>query len=398
MSISPTITSKPSGLKSSGISIGTRTGPRQPNAPADNLISHHRIQEIVRSPSVLLLPHGYPDTTPERAVVEGASCRFVDGDSINKAELLTEMANADAVLVRWTNVDAATIQQLNRCQVLVRYGAGYDNVDLAAATTKGIVVSYVPEYCIDEVSTHAISLLLASIRRLREVHNRVAAGKWEPNPPETLYRLRGRTLGIVGLGNIGREVARKLSTWGVRILAFDPYITTVKHADSSVKLVDLRTLCADSDYITLHQPLLPETRHFCDASFFAACKRRPIFINTARGPLVDEKALLHALSSGMVSAAALDVFENEPLPSSSPLNHHPKIILSDHMAWYSEESHEELRTTAAKNALALLQGRLPPAIANPSVLGSLSHLPAWPGNPQSRWRERRDERPYVRTL
>lgn len=362
------------------------------------MISHHTIQEIVRSPSVLLLPHGYPDTTPERTVLERASCRFVDGDSISKAELLKEMANADAVLVRWTNVDGATIEQLNRCQVLVRYGAGYDNVDLAAATRKGIVVSYVPEYCIDEVSTHAISLLLASLRRLPEVHNRVAVGKWEPNPPETLYRLRGRTLGIVGFGNIGREVARKLSTWGVRILAFDPYITDTELLDGSGRLVDLTTLCAESDYITLHQPLLPETRHFCDAAFFSACKRRPIIINTARGPLVDERALLHALNSGMVSAAAMDVFEKEPLPASSPLHHHPRIILSDHMAWYSEESHEELRTTAAESALALLQGRLPAAIANPSVLSRLNHLPAWPGNTQSRWRDRRDERPYTRTL
>jgi D-3-phosphoglycerate dehydrogenase len=242
---------------------------------------------------------------------------------------------------------------------------------------------------VDEVSTHAIALLLACVRNLVEIHGRVAGGDWETTRSYPLYRLTGRTLGIIGLGKIGRAVVHKLQSWGLNMMATDPYIEPETAAAIGVRLVSLEQLCQDADYISLHCPLLPETRHLLGTRQFALMKPGVMIINTARGPVLDTAALIAALNCGQVARAGLDVFEEEPLPVDSPLRRHPSVLLSDHVAWYSEESQVELQSWAAEEVVRVCTGQLPVSLTNPEVLHRLGRFQEWTPPEQMRWQLRR---------
>jgi D-3-phosphoglycerate dehydrogenase len=184
------------------------------------------------------------------------------------------------------------IRQFRKCRIIVRYGIGTDNVDVAAATEANIIAGHVPSYCIDEVSTHAISLLLACARKIVSTQKRMEQGSWDVHRDNPIFRMAGKTVGIAGLGNIGRAVARKLGGWNVKLLACDPFVAREKAREISVELVDFETLCRSSDFITLHCPLLPETRHLINAKSLSWMRRGAVIVNTARGPVVDTRALL----------------------------------------------------------------------------------------------------------
>ncbi len=231
----------------------------------------------------------------------------------DEAAALRAAEDADAVFVRWTKVTPDIIRRLRRCRIIVRYGIGYDNVDYGSALAAGIIVGHCPTYCVDEVATHTLALLLACVRDIVNTHTKVAGGGWSDNPTTRQWRMAGRTLGLIGLGNIGRCVAEKLRGWGLRVLATDPFVEDQQAAAAGAQLVDLRTLCREADYICLHAPLLPETRHLLSRRELSLMKDGVIIINTARGPILDEGALLEALDAGKVAAAGLDVFEREPL-------------------------------------------------------------------------------------
>lgn len=296
---------------------------------------------------------------------------------------------ADAIIVRWLTVTPEIIQRLRRCRIIVRLGVGYDNVHYEAATAAGIMIGHCPHYCLDEVATHALALLLGCIRDIAGTHAKLSAGGWGQNPSFRAWRTAGRTLGIVGLGNIGSTVARKLGGWGMRLLATDPFVEPEHAASVGAKLVDLETLLGESDYISLHVPLLPETRHLIGERAFALMKPGVILVNTARGPIVDEAALLAALNSGKLAAAGLDVFEQEPLPTDSPLRRQPRLLLSDHAAWYSEDSVAELHRSVAEEAVRVCTGGLPVALANPEVLHQLGRFDEWKPTWNARWRWKR---------
>jgi D-3-phosphoglycerate dehydrogenase len=204
-----------------------------------------------------------------------------------------------------------------------------------------------------------------------------------------ISRLSGKTIGIVGLGNIGRAVARKLGGWDVRLMASDPFVEVQRAEALGVKLVDLQTLCRESDIVSLHCPLLPETRHLINAQTLRLMKPSSILINTARGPVVDTSALLEALRRGRIAFAGLDVFEEEPLPVDSPLRNHPKITASDHTAWYSEESQIDLQRTAAQEVVRVCRGGLPLSLANPEVLHRLGRFHEWTPGENMRWQLKR---------
>jgi D-3-phosphoglycerate dehydrogenase len=342
--------------------------------------------------TVVLLSHGYPSVQREREIIEAGGGRFIDADRLPEAEALRWCETADAVLVRWLRVTADMLQRWRRCRIIIRYGVGVDNVDVPAATDAGILVGHVPDYCIDDVSTHALALFLACVRQVPATHGRLQSGSWEPNPPQRLFRTAGRTFGLVGLGNIGQAVARKLNGWGMRLLATDPYVEAERAQALGVELVGLEELLGRADYLSLHCPLLPETRHLIDQRALALSKRGLILINTARGPVVDTPALLQALDQGHVEAAGLDVFEEEPLPADSPLRTHPRVVLSDHLAWYSEESQAELRATVAEEAVRVCRGELPRSLANPEVLRRLGRFEEWAPNATARWQLKRLER------
>jgi D-3-phosphoglycerate dehydrogenase len=339
---------------------------------------------------VLILPHRFPPLDIEREIISKAGGLLVDGDLLpDEASTLREAQGADAIVTRWTKITPELIARFRRCRLIIRYGIGYDNVAYDAATAAGIIIGHCPSYGVDEVSTHTLALLLACVRDIVGTQTRVAKGDWNDTPPTRQWRMAGRTMGLVGLGNIGRAVARKLGGWGIRLLATDPYVPPELATELNVQLVDLPTLCREADYISLHAPLLPETHHLISQKEFALMKPGVILINTSRGPVLNETALVDSLNRGLIGAAGLDVFEREPLPADSPLFRHPRIVVSDHAAWYSEDSAAELKRTVAEEVVRACTGRVPLAIANPEVLEKLGRVGEWTPSYNAVWRSRR---------
>jgi D-3-phosphoglycerate dehydrogenase / 2-oxoglutarate reductase len=338
---------------------------------------------------VVLIEHGYATTRHERGVIEAAGGELVDADAMPLAQALDLCEGADGILCRRLEVPRAMLERFRRCRIIVRYGVGTDNIDVDAATDLGIIVGHVPSYCADEVSSHAIGLLLACVRRVAGTDRRLRAGGWDVRRGETIRRMSGRTLGIVGLGGIGRAVARKLAGWGLTLLASDPFVEPHVAAKHGVEMVDFDTLCRRSDYVTLHCPLLPETRHVVGDRALSSVGPGAVLVNTARGPLVDAQALVVALAAGRLSAAGLDVFEEEPLPATSPLRGHDQVVITDHTAWYSEESQVELQRTAAEEVVRVCSGGLPRSLANPRVIARLGRWGEWEPAENMRWQLKR---------
>jgi D-3-phosphoglycerate dehydrogenase len=340
---------------------------------------------------VVLIEHGYATTTYEREIIEKSGGEFVDADSLPQEDALQLCEDADGVMLRRIQVTAEILARFKRCKIVLRYGVGTDNVDIGAATELGIIVGHVPNYCMDEVSSHAIGLLLACVRRIVATHQKMEHGAWDVHRVERIWRMAGKTLGIVGLGNIGRAVAKKMAGWNLDLLGCDPFVDPAEALKLGVRLVDLETLCRESDYVSLHAPLLPETHHLVNERTLAWFKPSVVLINTARGPVVDTVALLQAVEEGRIAQAALDVFEQEPLPKDSPLRRHPRIIVTDHTAWYSEDSQIELQKTAATEVAATCSGGLPRFVANMEVLKKIGRWQEWNPSDHAKWQLKRNE-------
>jgi D-3-phosphoglycerate dehydrogenase len=338
---------------------------------------------------VIFVEHGYKSIEPERRIIDSAGGTLIDGDEYSLEESLRIAGDCEGIMLRRIKITAEQIRTFKRCKILMRYGVGVDNIDLAAATEAGVLVGHVPIYCQDDVSTHAIALLLACVRRVIPTSDSLRAGGWNVHEADPIYRLAGKTLGIVGLGTLGQAVARKMQGWNVRLLGSDPFIEPLIAEALNVELVPFQRLVRESDFVSLHVPLLPETRHLINASTLAQMKRGAILVNTARGPVVSGNDLLHALDQGKLSCAALDVFEEEPLAKNSPLRNHPRLLVTDHTAWYSEESQLELQRRAAEEVTRACTGGLPEAIANPEVLVKLGLVGEWKPNHLARWQARR---------
>jgi D-3-phosphoglycerate dehydrogenase len=318
--------------------------------------------------TAVVLEHGYASIEVEREIIRAAGGELINAEDLPWPEKLKLCENADAILFRRGTITAEMIASFRRCKIIVRYGIGTDNIDREAATRHGIIVGHVPSYCLEEVADHTLALWLACVRDVVGTHEKMREGAWDLRRPLPLRRVRGRTFGIIGLGKIGEAVARRLHGWDLRIVAFDPFLSGAEAARRGANLVDFDTLIRESDYISLHVPLLPETRHLVGAPEFARMKPGSILINTSRGPVIDTEALIAGLDVGRLARVALDVFEEEPLPSHSPLRRDPRILLSDHVAWYSEESQQELQKTAAEEIARVCTGQLPRSIANPELL------------------------------
>jgi D-3-phosphoglycerate dehydrogenase len=285
-------------------------------------------------------------------------------------EAIVEIAaGADAVLVTYAKITAEMIGQMNRCRVISRFGIGVDNVDLAAATGAGIVVTKVPDYCIDEVSDHALALLLAVARKLSLSNTLVQAGRWEMPAVVPIHRLRGSVLGLAGFGRIPQLVAPKAKAFGLRVIAYDPFVPPEVFAREGVERVEFAELLGRSDFVSIHTPLMPETRGLFGAEAFRQMKPTAYLINTARGPIVDEAALAEALDAERLAGAALDVMPQEP-PTGSPLLGRENVIITPHTSFYSEESLLELQRKAAEEVVAVLTGKPPRNPVNPEALES----------------------------
>ena len=286
------------------------------------------------------------------------------------ATIASGASGADAVMVTYARISAETIGALNGCRIIARMGIGLDNIDVAAATAAGIIVTNVPDYCVDEVSDHALALLLAVARRVPKANRLVHGGGWSVKDVGPLHRLRGQVLGLAGFGRIGRALGAKAQALGMRVIAHDPYLSPHAVDGTDVELVSFDDLLARSDALSVHTPLTAETKHLFGVGTLARMKRGAVLINTSRGPLVDEAALADALQRGHLSGAGLDVVESEPLPNDSPLLDRDDVILTPHIAFYSEESTAELQRKAAEDVVRVLRGEAPRYPVNPDLLSS----------------------------
>jgi D-3-phosphoglycerate dehydrogenase / 2-oxoglutarate reductase len=283
-------------------------------------------------------------------------------------EFLAVAADADGILSQMAPLRAEVIEGLRQCRVIVRYGVGVDTVDVEAATRKGIAVCNVPDYCTEDVADHTLTLALALIRKLPQSIAYLRGGGWSHNPLRPVRRLSSLTFGLYGFGRIARSVARRARAFGFTLLAYDPYVPDSVFAGSGVGRIDADSLLARSDLLALHMPLTEDTRHLMRADSFRKMKQGALLVNTARGGLVDTAALLEALESGQIGGAALDVLETEPIPPEHPLWRNPNVLMTPHLAWYSEEALHQLQRSVSEECARVLRGEPPRSAVNPKYV------------------------------
>jgi D-3-phosphoglycerate dehydrogenase len=307
-------------------------------------------------PIIAVTDSPFPTLDPALAALKRLDPDVRMSKSASADDILAVARDADAILVTYARLTGDLLRQLQRCKAIGRFGLGVDNIDLAAAKEKGIAVNYVPDYCIHEVSDHAMALLLALIRKIPLSNSVVQAGRWEMPVVVPIRRITGTVLGLIGFGNIPRLVAPKAQAFGITVQAYDPFAKPEVFRAANVASVDFDTLLGTSDYVSVHAPLMPETRGLLNAQAFAKMKQGAYLVNTARGPLIDEAALVAALDTGQVGGAALDVVATEPLPKDSPLLGRNNVIVTPHTAFYSVEALAELQSKCASDVARVLSG------------------------------------------
>lgn len=307
-------------------------------------------------PVIAITENIFPTLDPAKAALARLNPTLRMAKSTSADDILAVARDADAILVTYAKLTRELLIQLTRCKAIGRFGLGVDNIDLVAAKEKGIAVNYVPDYCIREVSDHAMALLLALIRKIPFSNKLVQGGRWEMPAVVPIRRLEGTVLGLVGFGNIPRLVAPKAKAFGMKVVAFDPFAKPELFKSAGVESVDFDTLLKTSDYISVHAPLTPQTRGLMNAAAFAKMKKGAYIVNTARGPLIDETSLIAALDTGQIGGAGLDVVVAEPLAKDSALLGRDNVIITPHTAFYSIEALEELQSKCASDVARVLSG------------------------------------------
>jgi D-3-phosphoglycerate dehydrogenase / 2-oxoglutarate reductase len=296
----------------------------------------------------------FPTVDIERELLAAIEAELVVASG-GPDEVLEVAADADAILNTYLPWSAESISRLDNCKIIARYGIGFDNVDLEAARNAGIVVTNVPDYSVEEVAVHTLALILAMLRKLFDAERLVREGGWAIRSLQPIRRLSELTIGLFGYGRIARKLAAPLRELGARIIVHDPYLLA---GPDLPDLVSLDDLLAESDVVSVHAPLTPETRGIIGQKAMSIIKPGAMLVNTSRGPLVDLEAVTEALSSGRLSAAALDVFDKEPLDMAR-IEGVPNLIATPHMAYYSEESLQESQRKAATQVIKVLKGEEP---------------------------------------
>ena len=281
-------------------------------------------------------------------------------------DLIRVCKEADGLLNQYALLTRKVLKSLPKCKVISRYGVGVDSVDLKAATDLGVIVANVPDYCMDEVANQTIAMILTLIRKTAFFDRKVKSGEWDFHQGIPIYRTSGKTLGLIGCGKIGLEVAKRISAFGVRVMTFDPYL---EKASEGIELKDFDTVLKESDFISIHCPLNDSTRHLIGDKEFKKMEKKPLLVNTSRGPIIDEKALIQALREGLLSGAGLDVLEKEPPDSKNPMLKMENVVLSPHISFYSAESISELKRRTAKNVADVLMGKWPGSVVTREVRG-----------------------------
>lgn len=314
---------------------------------------------------VVITDCNHPSIEIERKILSKINAELILSNCNTEENIIKVASDADGIINQRVSITRRVIKSLNKCKIIVRYGVGVDNIDVKAATEYGIIVANVPDYCIDEVSSHAIGLILGCARGIILFNSKVKEKRWGFSLAKPLFRTQGKTLGIFGLGRIGSVVAKKSIGFGLKIIACDPYVSKI---NTKIKMVNFPQLLSESDFISINASLTDETWHTFGEDELRAMKKSAYLINTARGVIVDEKALYKALRERWIAGAGLDVLEKEPPDWDNPLLKLDNVIFTPHSAFYSEESYIELKTKAAKTVLSVLIGKLPKTIINPQVL------------------------------
>ncbi|MEX0280908.1 MAG: C-terminal binding protein [Arenibacterium sp.] len=328
-------------------------------------------------PKVVITDYDFGDVDVEKGILEAAGAEVIALQAKAQEDLFDIAPDCAAMINQYARIGKETIMRMQKCEVIARYGVGVDIVDVETATGQGILVTNVQDYCTEEVADHAIALWLTLARKLPEYDRATHAGVWQWQSGKPVYRLRGRTMGVVSLGKIGQAIAARAQAFGVKLIAYDPFLPTEVAAKLDVELVGKSELIARSDYILMQAPMTPDTHHFLSDAEFAAMKPGAILVNTGRGPTVDNAALYRALTDGTLAAAGLDDPEEEPAkraswtPDDNPLFTLPNVLVTPHAAYYSEESIRAARVTAATQVAKVLTGQKPDYTVNAEALASI---------------------------
>jgi D-3-phosphoglycerate dehydrogenase len=317
---------------------------------------------------IMVTDYAWEDLEIERKILSTINATLVPANRGTEDELVELAAGVHGIFTNWKPVTKKVIAHAPKCKAIIRYGVGLDNIDVQYATEMGILVANVPDYCLEEVSDHALALLFALARKVTLFDRATKSGIYDLRVGTPFYRLRGKTLGIVGFGKIGSLVCRKAIGLGLKVITFRRTAQSNPAKQEVIETVSFPELLQRSDYISIHAPLTLETRHLFNLSAFQQMKPTAFLVNTARGDVIDSKALLKALDDGLIAGAGLDVLPKEPPDAGDPLLLHPKTIVTPHAAFNSVESLQELRGTAASEMLDVLLGKVPRFVVNPEVL------------------------------
>ena len=284
-------------------------------------------------------------------------------------EFLPQAQDCDALLGSYSGpITAAVIARMPKCKIIAKYGIGVDTVDVDAATEAGVIVTNNPTYCIEEVAEDTLAMLLACARKIAFYDRLVRGGRWEVPPGKPMFRVAGSTLGLIGFGNISRQVAMRSAAFGMRVVFCDPFVAEGQY-DAPGRKLELNDLLRESDFVSLHPPLTPGTRRMINDKALARMKPTAFLINCSRGPIVDTDALVRALDANRIAGCALDVTDPEPLPDPHPLRGRENVILNPHIAWYSEQALVGLQAGAPNEVRRVLSGEWPVNVVNPAVKG-----------------------------
>ncbi len=312
---------------------------------------------LKNAPQFVITDYGFPNVAIEQQIIESAGGELREFQCKTEQDVIDAAKDSDAVLVQFAPITGSVIDQLSRCKVIVLYGIGTDNVDLDAARSRGIIVCNVPSYCIDEVADHTFTLAMTLTRQISAIDREVRGGLWSSTPRRSMLASRQMTFITIGFGRIARAVLERAQACKFNIATCDPYLPANADLPMCVKNLSMEQALATADILSLHAPLTAATRHMINRNTLPVLKPTSVLINTARGGLVDTVALADALNRGQLGGAGLDVFEQEPLPQNHPLLDCPNVLLTSHVAWYSEISGRELQGMAAEEAVRALSGQ-----------------------------------------
>jgi D-3-phosphoglycerate dehydrogenase / 2-oxoglutarate reductase len=328
------------------------------------------VVQIDRSPE--LEPY-----TDDRATLAAAGGQLRTAESVDAEDVVTAAADADVVWLGWgPDLTREILAALPRCRLAVRWGVGYEQIDTAAATELGIAVANAPTYGTADVAEHAIGLLFAAAKRIAWAHEQIRAGGWPAMEAGNVHRIAGRTLGIIGVGRIGSATARRALGLGIRVIGYDIARSDAELREIGVVPVDLDTLAATADYVSVHVPYSPGNHHLVDAAVIGRFRRGTILVNTSRGRVLDQAAVAAALHDGHLAGAALDVYENEPLPADDPIRSAPNVVLTPHVASFSDEAYADLHVEMCRTTIEFMTTGWAGTIVNAEVRSQLRAAPA----------------------